>query len=65
MSDLKTNDIDFVFKTESKSTESTMLFNDVKRLIKHNSIVKIGNNKPQYIVDKAFWQLWKELPHSN
>ena len=39
--------------------------NDVKRLIKHNSIVKIGNNKPQYIVDKAFWQLWKELPKSN
>ena len=65
VSDLKTNDIDFVFKTESKSTESAMLFNDVKRLIKHNSIVKIGNNKPQYIVDKAFWQLWKELPHSN
>ena len=28
---------------------------------KHHSVVKIGNDKPVYMKDKAFWQLYKEL----
>ncbi|MCM1236318.1 MAG: DUF87 domain-containing protein [Ruminococcus flavefaciens] len=61
VSDLKNSDVDFVFKTESKSQESQVLFNAIKELAKHHSIVKIGNNKPVYVHDKAFWELYQEL----
>jgi DNA phosphorothioation-dependent restriction protein DptH len=61
VADLKPSDVDFVFKTESKSTESQMLFNDIKKLQKHYSIVKISSEKPQYIKDRAFWELYSDL----
>lgn len=61
VSDLKNPDVDFVFKTESKSQESLVLFHAIKGLAKHHSIVKIGNNKPVYVQDKAFWELYQEL----
>ena len=61
VADLKGSDVDFVFKTESKSDESHTLYHDIKALKKHCSIVKIGNSKPNYIRDKAFWQLANEL----
>ncbi len=62
VSDLKNSDIRFVFNTEANSAEEAKLFGDVKKLQKHHSIVKIGNNtKPFYIKDKAFWELFEEL----
>ena len=61
VADLKTSDVEFVFKTESKSSETQNLFNDIKALQKHHSIVKIGNARPEYIQDKAFWELYNEL----
>ncbi len=61
VSDLKAGDVDFVFKTEVKSSESIALYNAIKKLGKHHSIVKLGNNRPQYIIDKAFWKLWDEM----
>ena len=61
VSDLKLGDVDFVFKTQAKSNESVTLYNDIKKLDKHNSIVKIGNSKPQYIIDRAFWELWRDI----
>ena len=60
VADLKNSDVDFVFKTESKGEESK-LFNDIKKLEKHHSIVKVGIDEPAYIKDKAFWELWKEI----
>ena len=60
VADLKPGDVDFVFKTEAKSQQSLRLFNDIKSLKKHHSIVKIGNNNPVYIKDKAFWELMQE-----
>jgi DNA phosphorothioation-dependent restriction protein DptH len=60
VSDLKTTDIDFVFKPED-SSEEQQLFNDIKGLEKHRSIVKIGTSKPQYVEDYAFWKLCKDL----
>ena len=60
VADLKATDVDFVFKTEAKSVESNTLYNNIKSLKKHHSIVKIGNNKPKYIRDKAFWELIQE-----
>ena len=61
VADLKTSDVEFVFKTESKSAETQNLFNDIKGLQKHHSIVKIATSKPRYIEDKAFWELYKEI----
>ena len=61
VADLKQSDVEFVFKTEAKSNETQRLFNDIKSLQKHLSIVKIGNSKPCYIKDKAFWELYKDL----
>lgn len=61
VADLKPSDVEFVFKTESKSSETQNLFNDIKALQKHHSIVKVGTDRPRYIEDKAFWELYKEL----
>ena len=61
VSDLKSTDVDFVFKTEPKSPENQSLFNAIKLLEKHHSIVKIGTEKPVYVKDKAFWELYQEL----
>ena len=61
VSDLKNSDVDFVFHTEPKSSESNMLFNRIKGLEKHHSLVAIGTGTPIYLHDKAFWQLYSEL----
>lgn len=61
VADLKQSDVEFVFKTESKSYEAQSMFNDIKALQKHHSIVKIGTSKPCYIKDKAFWELYREI----
>ena len=62
VADLKNTDIRFVFNTEPNSALENKLFNDVKKLQKHHSIVKIGNKQtPIYIKDKAFWQLYNEI----
>ena len=61
VSDLKASDVDFVFKTEAKSAESVTLFNRIKGLKIHHSIIKIGVNKPVYLKDKPFWELYNEM----
>jgi len=66
VADLKTSDIRFVFNTEANSFAENKLFGDVKKLQKHYSIVKIGNNSsPIYIKDKAFWELFLEIEAQN
>ncbi len=60
VSDLKNADVEFVFKTEAKGTENQQLYSAIKSLEKHHSIIKIGNNKPVYVKDKAFWELVQE-----
>ena len=62
--DLKGSDVDFVFNTIPKSNESSMLFNRIKSLEKHHSILKYGTNQPIYLKDKAFWELNNELKNS-
>ena len=61
VADLKSADVEFVFQVEGKSSDSQTLYNDIKGLNKHYSIVKIGNLKPKYIHDKAFWELYKSM----
>ena len=60
VADLKPSDVEFVFNTEAKSTDTQRLFSDIKALQKHHSIVKIGTSKPTYIQDRAFWELYKD-----
>ena len=57
VADLKTSDVSFVFNTEAKSIEELNLYNRIKQLQKHNSVVKIGTNKPVFIEDLPFWKL--------
>lgn len=64
VSDLKNSDVDFVFKTVAKSAESTNLYNRIKALEIHHSLVKIGTGAPIYLHDKAFWELYKEIKES-
>lgn len=61
VADLRMSDVEFVFKSEAKSSKTQMLFNDIKALEKHHSIVKIGTSEPRYIKDKAFWELYDEI----
>ena len=61
VSDLKGSDVDFVFNTESKSQDSSILFKQIKTLKIHHSIIKIGTGRPIYLHDKAFWELYKEI----
>lgn len=61
VADLKKNEIDYIFRSDAKSEETNRLFNDISKLEKHYSIVKMGNEKPIYIRDKAFWELYKEI----
>lgn len=61
VSDLKGSDVDFVFNTEAKSQDSSTLFNQIKALKIHHSIIKIGTGKPIYLHDKAFWELYQEI----
>ena len=60
VSDLKNSDVEFVFKTEAKGIENQQLYSAIKSLEKHHSIIKIGNSKPVYVKDKAFWELLQD-----
>ena len=61
VSDLKNSDVDFVFHTEPKSSESNNLFNRIKGLEKHHSLIAIGTGSPIYLHDKAFWELYNDI----
>ena len=58
VSDLDPSDIRFVFNTVAKSDEEEYYFNQVKKLSKHCSLVKMGeNSKPVPMRDLAFFEL--------
>lgn len=65
VADLKNSDIRFVFHTDANSEEEDKLFSDVKKLKKHYSIIKIGNQNPVYVKDKPFWEIFDELQDRN
>ena len=65
VSDLNRRDIEYVLKSQQKSEEAEDLFMSVKGLKKHESIVKISNEKPIKMQDKPFWQLYNEISGRN
>lgn len=59
VADLSTKDVRFIFNTHSKSEEDE-LYNKIKSLNKHYSLMKMGNSdKAIHIRDRAFWELDK------
>ncbi len=60
--DLKQKDVEYVFKLPPKSEELMANYSAIKELRKHESIVKLNNDPPVAIRDKAFWRLYQEMP---
>lgn len=65
VSDLSNNDIGFVFKTKPKSPETEKIKLEISQLIKHHSLVKVGNGDPIKIEDYPFWKLYKKWKNKN
>ena len=57
VSDLKQKDVEYVFKLPPKSPEISRQYAAIKNLHKHESIIKLANEAPVSIRDRAFWQL--------
>ncbi len=55
--DLKQRDVEYVFKLPPKSQDIPTQYAAIKALQKHESVVKLGNEAPQTIRNKAFYQL--------
>lgn len=57
VADLNNKDVKYIFNTQSKQEEEH-LFNKIKSLNKHYSLVKMGDSdRPIYMKDRAFWEL--------
>lgn len=61
VSDLKQRDVEYVFKLQPKSEEIMENYAAIKGLKKHESVVKVSNDMPISIRDKAFWELYHEI----
>ena len=57
VSDLKRSDIDFVFRSSADPEVSEQLYQDIKAIGKHQSIVKAGNAAATAVQDMPFWQI--------
>lgn len=57
VSDLKRSDIDFMFKSSADPEVSEQLYQDIKAIGKHQSIVKAGNAAATAVQDMPFWQI--------
>lgn len=55
--DLKTKDVEYLFKLPPRSRQIDEAYTAIKRLQKHESVVKFGNNAPLTMRDLPFWQL--------
>lgn len=59
VAELNNKEIKYIFNTQNKSDDES-LFNRIKSLNKHYSLVKMGDSdKAFYMKDKAFWELIK------
>ena len=60
VSDLKQREAEYVFKLPPKSAEEAELCAAIRRLGKHESVVRLSQEEPERIRDRAFWQLLRE-----
>lgn len=61
VADLKQKDVEYLFKLQPKSPELVRNYGAIKNLQKHHSVVKLGNDAPVTIRNKAFYRLYQEL----
>ena len=59
--DLSQRDVEYLFRLQAKSQEGIHCYAAIKRLQKHESVVKMGNNEPVAIRNKAFFELYQQL----
>ena len=64
VSDLKRSDVDFVFKTSSDPATAEMLYQGIKSIGKHQSVIKAGNAAPVTVQDTPFWQIAEDTAES-
>lgn len=57
VSDLKLKDVEYLFRLQPKSPEIHQVYTAIKGLKKHESMVKLGNDDPIVMRNKAFFQL--------
>ena len=60
VADLKQSDVEFVFRTQPGSAAGRDLYNEIRQLQEHHSIVKIGTEPPAAIRNLPFWKLMEE-----
>lgn len=60
--DLKQRDVEYLFRLPDKSPEGGSAYKAIKKLRKHESVVKLGNDAPVEIHNNAFYQLIQQLP---
>ena len=60
VSDLKRSDVEYIFRTNSNSADTEALYKAIKHNDRFHSIVKIGNDTPVHIRDKAFFELLQD-----
>ena len=57
VADLKPSDVDFVFRTQQNSAREKELYNEIRQLKEHHSIVKIATEEPVMICNMPFYRL--------
>ena len=60
VSDLKQKDVEYVFKLQPKSQEILHTYSTIKGLQKHQSVVKLGNDAPETMQNRAFYQICED-----
>ena len=63
LNDLKSKDIEYIFKLQPKDIAVQQYYGVIKSLKKHESVVKVSNDDLISIRDKAFWEIY-EVIHS-
>ena len=57
VADLKRKDVEYVFHTETAGEETEKIFQEIKGLESHTSLVKIGNDDVVKMKDLPFFRL--------
>ncbi|MBR0398492.1 MAG: DUF87 domain-containing protein [Eubacterium sp.] len=57
VADLKPSDVDFVFRTQQNSAREKELYNEIRQLKEHHSIIKISTEDPIAVENMPFYKL--------
>ena len=55
--DLKQKDVEYIFKLPPKAGKTASIYSTIKKLEKHQSVVKLANDDPIIIQDLPFWKI--------